>query len=118
MGAVFLAAYMAVSALFGFVGSVLMQSGGGIWSTSVMRWIVGKFAQGLLLIGAVLFVDVALGWLGFTPAIYWKLLQLAFPDPSRLLAFLESQSWGSWSACISPWRCSGESRPTWNRGGG
>jgi Type IV secretory system Conjugative DNA transfer len=94
MGAVFLAAYMAVSALFGFVGSVLMQSGGGIWSTSVMRWIVGKFAQGLLLIGALLFVDVALGWLGFTPAIYWKLLQLAFPDPLRLLAFLESQSWG------------------------
>jgi type IV secretory pathway TraG/TraD family ATPase VirD4 len=97
MAVVFLAVNVATAALLGAVGGILMMAGGGIWSASSMRWLVGKFAQGVLLVGALLVIDFLLRPFRLHAAIHnlISIDTLERLSPGAVWAFLMSLSiWG------------------------
>ena len=79
---VFLGVYLTTNAILGSALSVLQLSGGGIWTASPVRWLVGKCAFLLLLAPTVWIVGKLLPLVGFD----WQtILDLALYPFSRLM---------------------------------
>jgi type IV secretory pathway TraG/TraD family ATPase VirD4 len=88
---VFFASYLTINAIFSSVLSVLQLAGGGIWTASPIRWIVGKFAFVLLFAVAVWVVSLFLRIAGINwDVVKWWAAPSYVPQPPHLA---EWQTW-------------------------
>jgi len=84
---IFLAVYLAANAFFALPLAALQLSGGGLWTASPVRWMVGKIASLLLLLGSIWFVGLWLPLAGFDWGTLIKAVAVPFHLERYILPF-------------------------------